>query len=253
MTLQRLLFLLPYAIIGSTGLLLLTLSEKRISSRRLIGGINLLLLVLYGLRIPHFGNHYIKIYSMNVNFFGLWLAVLCRDLVAMAVLILGYWLPCTLYLRVVIRVPSISEILPNRLYIGNRKVPHHPSLLQEYGITHILELTDGGSTMNDPSKVTNATVLQLVPVTDSLGSQESLKPVLQHGTEFIDKAAGPVLVHCTGGVSRAPAMVLYYLVSSSHGGMEQVYAMLRQKRPVVDISIDHMTGVRQVLASSKSD
>lgn len=193
---------------------------------------------------------------MSLNFIGMLVLLVVGDFWAAALVLLLYWGPCTLYLRIVTRIPSVSEIIPNKLYLGNRKVPHHPDLLERFVITHILELTDNGKTRNDPSKIPSIRVLQLT-VTDTLGSHESLTPsLLQQGVDFIESSCknGTVLVHCTAGVSRSAAMIVYYLIHNSHGTLplESAYAQVRQKRPVVDISSDHISALRKALTSKPS-
>jgi len=253
--LQRTLFLVPYLVILSTGCFLIFLDPKQHRlPKRLDGICNLLLLALN--RVGLFGNHYVKVYSMQLNMIGLLVLLVARDFWATAQLLVMYWFPCIMYLRIVTRIPSISEIIPNKLYLGNRKVPHHPDLLKRHHITHILELTDNGKTRNDPSKVPSAKVLQLT-VTDTLGSHESLTPsLLQQGVDFIESGCknGAVLVHCTGGVSRSAAIIVYYLIHQSRGTMslEAAYAEVRQKRPVVDISSDHVAALRKALSAKPS-
>lgn len=250
LAIQKSLFILPYAVIAITGALLL-FKEKEFVTRRVLGGLNLSLLVVYFLGLM--GNHYVKIYSMLANLVGLFALLIVRDILGAWLLLVIFWIPCILCLRIVTRVPSISEILP-KLYLGNRKAPHHPFILQQYSITNILELTDNGKTKNDPAKVKNATVLQLV-ATDTLGSHESLSPeILEQGATFIDKGATDgTLVHCTAGVSRSAAMVLYYLVTRQNLTIKQANAKLRRQRPVVDISVDHIAAVQKALQEQKKD
>jgi len=173
--------------------------------------------------------------------------------------LLMFWLPACICLRILIKVPSISEIVPGKLYLGNRRAPtcRDPPILLERGITHVLELTDGGSTKVDRSRVPVEHHLQLL-ATDSLGSRDSLdRALLTEGTRFINQAMeddkSAILVHCAAGCSRSPAMILYYLVTERKLPMDEAYTLIRRYRPVVDISIDHTMALRRILFDTTAE
>lgn len=78
-------------------------------------------------------------------------------------------------------LPSISEILPGKLYLGNAAAALTPALLEEFKVTHVLELKYK-SRKNDPRKI-KAELLQL-HCDDILGSQDSLLGITK---EVMDK------------------------------------------------------------------
>ena len=57
---------------------------------------------------------------------------------------------------------------------------------------------------------------------------------------------GRVLVHCLGGWSRSPCVVACYLWQRQQMDLEAALALLRSKRPVVQIKPDLLDFVRQM-------
>jgi len=258
---QQLLFVLPYATIAWTGLWLLQGVRNGASyhiTRTVLGCIELAMLVLYWMGFQFMGNHYLKIYSWLASFIGIIAMLVTGDFRGAAITFGLFWIPAIATLRILITVPSISEIVPAKLYLGNRKAPtcRDPPVLEMHGITHVLELTDGGSTQNDRSRVPVEHHLQLC-VTDSLGSHESFNTtLLSEGVTFMEQAIqktnGAVLVHCAAGCSRSAAMVLYFLVKQKGIPIATAYQSIRRCRPVVDVSVDHIAALRNILDGTET-
>lgn len=258
--LQHALFFLPYLHTAWTGCFLLVTATD--NAFALLLGIQLILflgLYLVGLM----GNHYIKVYCFLSNFLYMVLfvgfmlyGVLFSEGSASQILwhfripqlLIIWWLPSIGSLIYVLVLPSISEILPGKLYLGNAASALTPVLLEEFKITHVLELHDS-SRKNDPAKV-KAKLLQL-QCDDTLGSQESLMAIENQAVDYMDKVlkgdsndSGVLLVHCAAGGSRSPATVVHWLVSSGEEKtVPDAVRTVRKGRPFVDISTDHLGAV----------
>lgn len=255
--LQHALFFFPYLNIAWVGGFLLATAKDNVVAALLgLQMISFLCLYLVG----YMGNHYVKVYCMLSNmvymlifllflFYGLfWSGVSATDTFwnfRIPQLLLLWWLPTIANLTYLLVVPSISEILPGRLFLGNLAAASAPELLEEVKITHILELHDG-SKKNDPSKVKPE--LQQLCCSDHLGSEESLIKVAPRAIEYMDKVLSDpknrLLVHCAAGASRSPAMVVHYLcVSGKESSVADAVRTVRRGRPFVDISSDHLTDI----------
>ena len=279
---QHILFAIPYVAIAWTGLWLVSHKiivprgdgrhpEEAWVVRTVIGCIELFMLGLYLLGFQCMGNHYLKIYALAVGLIGLVALLVVGDFHGAAVTFIVFWIPAMATLKILISVPSISEILPAQLFLGNCKAPIccvflKPPLRHLDKISHILEITDKGITYIGHDTVLPVKHHLRLCVTDTLGSHESFNAnILNQGVAFMEKAmmqaqqqeqnhggGGAILVHCTAGCSRSPAMVLYYLVKQKQMSMEAAYRHIRRCRPVVDISVDHMVALRRVLQTESN-
>jgi protein-tyrosine phosphatase len=254
---QHLLFILPYLSIACSGLVLLSQVSDNVMGGMLgiqmVGSMGLYLLGLMG-------NHYVKIYCLLSNL--LYMLICAALLIYKAFftekdafnetiwslcipqLLILFWFPLIGYIVNSIVSPSISEILHNQLYLGNAAAAATPKLLVDLSITHVLELCDDRK-RNDPAKV-KAELLQL-ECSDELGSDLTLMKIAPKAVVFIDDVISKqgsnnkLLIHCTAGVSRSPALVVHWLVSRAKAkSVPDAVRMVRKARPVVDISIDHL-------------
>jgi protein-tyrosine phosphatase len=254
--LQHALFLLPYLQIAWTGGYLLgTATDNVIAVLLGIQLISFLCLYLAG----WMGNHYVKVYCFlsNVIYMVLFVGFLLYGVLfagqaasqilwqfRIPQLLVLWWATAVGSLLYVLVLPSISEIISGKLYLGNAASALTPALLKEFKITHVLELHDS-SRNNDPEEV-KAKLLQL-ECDDILGSQKSLMAIEKHAMEYMDKAlkgGGVVLVHCSAGISRSAATTVHWLVSSSNEpSVADAVQKVRRGRPIVDISADHIGAI----------
>ena len=289
---QRILFYIPYVSIALTGLYVLIEAIRRHTTGRIIlpgilGFTMVVFLLLYTFGIM--GNHYLKVYSMLLNFiylllvtiYGLYYTILQLlfqkgeeekeeeeglGVAATTLLLLRlfcipeimvlFWFPQIGYIINAIVTPSISEIIPNKLYLGNAAIATKSRVLADLNISHVLELCDDDSKKNNDPSTVNAELLQL-KCSDSLGSDLNIINVAPRAVEFIDDAItitsnknnnddecnnkNVVLVHCSAGVSRSPAIVVYWLVQSGRiESVEEAVQLVQKARPIVDISCDHL-------------
>jgi hypothetical protein len=170
---------------------------------------------------------------------------------------LVYWIPNVCYWMWTIYVPSMNEIIPNKLYLGNASGATSAKLIQKYGITHILELHGGNlNRANNVYKVPYHVRLQQLECHDSVDNNLNTISVSDAAITFMDgatsgKSNAKVLVHCSGtGVSTSPAMVCHYLVhSKQQPNVQAAYQHVKRARPLVDVSPDHMRALQEYQSS----
>jgi protein-tyrosine phosphatase len=151
-----------------------------------------------------------------------------------------FWLPQVAYIINSIATPSTSEIIPNTLYLGNAVAAPTPKLFADLDITLVLELGDD-TRKNDPANV-RAVLLQL-KCSDAVGSDLNIMGIAPQAVAFMDEAImkedrrkARLLVHCSAGVSRSPAIVVHWLVGSKKAkSVDERVWFVQKARPVVDI------------------
>jgi len=127
------------------------------------------------------------------------------------------------------------------LYIGDRKAAKSLHLLEQLGITHIVNVTppkQQGGVHNCFESDERFSYLRL-PVVDS--DVEDISPYFRAGVEFIHQArkqGHSVLVHCQQGVSRSAAIVIAYLLFCNRDDnttmdLKSAYTLLKTIRPNV--------------------
>jgi protein-tyrosine phosphatase len=251
------LFFLPYISIATTGVALVVANTIFIA--KLVGCLHLILIGAHLVGI--LGNHPVKVYTILIDLgYLVWTAsavplldVTFSDLGVHLVLQL-FWLPQIVYLIIVVAIPSASVVVSGKLLLGNSTAATSEDIMSEYKVTHVLELCDDKK-KNDPSKVPVDTLLQL-QCSDELGAKDSVIKISKEAIEFINETTkqkdAVVLVHCSAGVSRSPAMVVQWLVST--GKVESVqagYELVRTARPIVDIRKEHMDALKKVYDSKE--
>lgn len=116
------------------------------------------------------------------------------------------------------------------LFLGSIHSSFNIDTLKEKKITHVLNLAGNYATF--PETFTYLSV----SVRDK--EYSNLLSCLPAALIFIDGAigVGGVLVHCSGGRSRSPAVVIAYLMAKKKLSFEAAYASVRALRPVVSLN-----------------
>jgi len=128
-------------------------------------------------------------------------------------------LPPTLHHKM--SFPKLSEIIPGRLYLGDKENAQNLNTLLQHNITHIVNVTPDVPCFY-PQQFT---YLQL-PVDDNT---EDLTNHLEQAREFIHSGQA-VFVHCHVGASRSPTVVIYYLMKNCGWSYEHSLKHVRSKR-----------------------
>jgi len=115
------------------------------------------------------------------------------------------------------------------LYLGPVTAAQNQEVLCELKVTHILTV---GYCMRP--LFTSEFKYKVIPVSDS--AQSKLCKYFDECTEFINEAlqTGTVLVHCFGGVSRSPSVVIAYLMRYCNLNFSNALAYVKDKRSVVN-------------------
>jgi protein-tyrosine phosphatase len=123
----------------------------------------------------------------------------------------------------------VSKVLP-WLYIGNCTSAHSIALLRQHHIKMVINLHDEHL---DP--IFDEIEYKLIPLVDGDGNKweriEEILRVLDEG-----KKLGNVLIHCCGGMSRSPFVVLAYLILRQGWSMEKAIRWLKSVHPITNIN-----------------
>ncbi|KAI8056186.1 protein-tyrosine phosphatase-like protein [Syncephalis plumigaleata] len=134
---------------------------------------------------------------------------------------------------------ATSSIVPG-LYLGSQFSARNADILDEMGITHIVQVTH----LQKP--VHRDRFEYLVIAVDDQPATNLLR-YFDDTFAFIDtciEQGGQVLVHCMAGISRSSTIVIAYLMRKYQWSVEQATTAVRQSRTIIKPN----TGFRQQLA-----
>jgi len=122
------------------------------------------------------------------------------------------------------------------LFCGNIYNAHNKKQLLELNIEYILSLRSEGSRLNNNYYNKNSTQYRYLhcPIDDF--GKSNLEEIWMICFDFIQEAKlnqKKILVHCDGGINRAPTIVLGYLVSREQWPLRKALEHLVQVRPIV--------------------
>jgi len=129
---------------------------------------------------------------------------------------------------------SIGEVRP-WLFLGSQDVPNDFDLVSKHGITHILSLLPDFELV-DSVKLIVESHLSL-EVYDEVGFDLLNSSVVLKALEFIHqcnllKQEGKhILVHCNAGISRAPSIIISYLMKYEKLNFDQAFKEVQKVRP----------------------
>ena len=138
-----------------------------------------------------------------------------------------------LYLNVGERAKEMTEVLP-WLLMGRVELSRNMYGLAKLGVTHILNATD-----DEPNNFPMQFVYLKLPVRDD--TYANIGELFPQAIEFfqrVESKKGKIYVHCTAGISRAPSMVLAYLVAERKIALRDAHDYLLSIRPIIAIN-DH--------------
>lgn len=133
-------------------------------------------------------------------------------------------------------INTINHVYDN-IYISGWGPSTNEEELKKYNIKYILCLNKENkkdvNTMNLYQKLGISHMY--VEIYDDPSAQ--INKVFKACYDFIKSANGQnVLIHCTAGISRSATIVTMYLMNLLNKPKEEVYKLLKSKRPIVNIN-----------------
>lgn len=129
-----------------------------------------------------------------------------------------------------------NEMIQNFLYLGDQRLAESKEVIQNLGITHVIN-----ATKRVPNKFENDGVKYLrVYVEDD--AEVKIKFHFSRAFKFIDDALfensqgarNKVLVHCAQGVSRSATIVIMYLMKHFDWSYDLAFAFVKRHREIID-------------------
>ncbi|CAG9328227.1 unnamed protein product [Blepharisma stoltei] len=121
---------------------------------------------------------------------------------------------------------TINKVIPGIL-IGNYDAASNIVLLQHHQITHILIVGEGLA-----QRFPNQYTYKQINIYDLASC--NIHQYFEECSEFIQncvKQKGKILIHCDTGISRAPTILIAYLMKTKNIGFTQALELLKKKHP----------------------
>jgi len=147
---------------------------------------------------------------------------------------------------------SISEIIPGFLYISNIMLLQHRKFLYLSRIKYILSIVTDSvyesiqpDIIND-SNNNNSITLKHIAMEDNTSVQ--ISQYFNEAHEFIEQARVKkckVLVHCEGGISRSPTIVISYLMKYCNMTLREATEHVSTRRPMICPNLGFVNELRK--------
>lgn len=122
---------------------------------------------------------------------------------------------------------KVGRVLPN-LLVGSQDVAVDKKLLELHKVTHVLSI--GVPDLQIPVDNITHHFLDLLDLPES-PLEEKLSEACAFIQNGLSLSGGSVFVHCNAGVSRAPTIVVGYLVKCRGMSPEDALQLVKEKRP----------------------
>jgi len=144
-----------------------------------------------------------------------------------------------------VEVPP-AEVIPGRLYLGNRTHAERWDTLSKINVTHVINVSRDGST-----PFAGEVDYCVCRVADTVSTD--LTDAIDVSYNYIQSAMresedNVILVHCAGGVSRSSAIVAAYLMRSQMKSLRDVLLYIRQRHPA---AVPNSGFIHQLVALEK--
>lgn len=141
------------------------------------------------------------------------------------------------------------DFVDDGFYIGSENAAQDTDMLHKIGVTHIVNL-NGYSTS---SNFSDGFEYYNVKMSDCVF--EELNEDFWDAVEFTKKSinnGGTVFVHCRLGISRSAALCVAYLMDKKKLSFDAAFALLKTKRPAVNINQGFVTQLKEKEMMSKT-
>lgn len=123
---------------------------------------------------------------------------------------------------------QVAEIIPSSLYLGSQDVTQDVDLIKLHGITDILSI---GVSVPHLNQLPNLTYTH-IPAFDL--PDENIEVVLDKALPIIEgitNKEGCLYIHCNAGVSRAPTVVIAFLIAHRGYTFNEAFSWVKHQRP----------------------
>ena len=118
---------------------------------------------------------------------------------------------------------GISEIIKDKIYLGDIFTAKNASKLELYGIQSILNLSDFD--VEPPKSIQQYKVLH---IKDDI--HEHISDYFEECNNFIKEAPKPIYIHCNCGVSRSATILIAYFISQNMSFQQAYNAVFNKRR-----------------------
>ncbi|XP_042894922.1 dual specificity protein phosphatase 19 isoform X2 [Parasteatoda tepidariorum] len=122
---------------------------------------------------------------------------------------------------------TVSLVLEG-LILGSQDVAMELKILEDFNVTHVLNIG-----YKIPNYYESKFIYKNVDILDE--PKSNIRTFFDGCFEFIDdgRHEGCVLVHCNAGVSRAPTIVIAYLMKTNHMALKEAFNFVKSIRPYI--------------------
>jgi hypothetical protein len=148
---------------------------------------------------------------------------------------------------------SECSLISNEIYVSGYQYSMDYEFLKGNKFTHIINCA-GGSKRFTTRKYEDFEYLVLDVKDDpSFSIENSVKEVIK----FIEKADTScpnrkILIHCFEGISRAPALLISYLMWKNNFDKETALKLVKERRPFIEINLGFMSQLENLKNSFNS-
>lgn len=122
--------------------------------------------------------------------------------------------------------PKISEIINDKLFLGNANHAVGKTILKVLGVKRIINITD-----DLPCCFPDDFEYYHIKIDDR--PSENIYEYLDHAYEFIEGSPGPVFVHCRMGISRSSSIVIAYIGRKFKLDYDVAYDVVKRRRQCI--------------------
>jgi len=122
----------------------------------------------------------------------------------------------------------LSTIIPNFLYLGKVSDTIDLNLFKQLKITHIFSCA---GKVKNPDQYTS-----IIRCNFEDEDEVDISTFIEDGVCFIENArlkGGRVFVHCLGGISRSPSIIIAYLLYTTRYSLKDIYLYMHQCRNII--------------------